>query len=66
MFRSAKRLNYSQTLPDLLMKLYSGGMLGIPHWGKFWMATLGLMEWEGVNAVLPELWYVNPPILYHL
>lgn len=40
-----------------------GGMLGIPHWGKFWMATLGLMEWDGVNAVLPELWYVMATIV---
>ncbi len=28
----------------------------IPSWGKFWLATLNLYQWKGVNAVLPELW----------
>ena len=30
--------------------------LGIPSWGKFWLALLGLYDWRGVNAILPELW----------
>jgi lanosterol synthase len=33
-----------------------GGVVGIPSWGKFWLAMLGLYRWEGVNPVLPELW----------
>ncbi|HTJ80598.1 MAG TPA: FAD-dependent oxidoreductase, partial [Polyangiaceae bacterium] len=33
-----------------------GGVVGIPSWGKFWLAMLGLYSWEGVNPVLPELW----------
>ena len=32
------------------------GILGIPSWGKFWLALLNLYDWDGVNAVLPELW----------
>ncbi len=28
----------------------------IPTWGKFWLATLNLYQWKGVNAILPELW----------
>ena len=32
------------------------GVLGIPTWGKFWLALLNLYDWRGVNAVLPELW----------
>ena len=32
------------------------GILGIPSWGKFWLAILNLYDWNGVNAVLPELW----------
>ncbi len=32
------------------------GVVNIPSWGKFWLAVLNLYEWEGVNAVLPELW----------
>ena len=31
-------------------------VLGIPSWGKFWLALLNLYDWRGVNAVLPELW----------
>jgi lanosterol synthase len=33
-----------------------GGVLGIPGWGKFWLATLGLYQWEGMYPVPPELW----------
>ena len=32
------------------------GVLGIPSWGKFWLALLNLYDWRGINAVLPELW----------
>ena len=32
------------------------GVLGIPSWGKFWLALLNLYEWRGLNPVLPELW----------
>lgn len=34
----------------------SGGALGIPSWGKFWLAMLNLYDWRGVNPVLPEVW----------
>lgn len=33
-----------------------GGAVMAPHWAKFWLAVLGVMEWEGVNPVPPELW----------
>ena len=36
--------------------LQAEGVLGIPSWGKFWLALLNLYDWRGVNAVLPELW----------
>ena len=36
-----------------------GGAVMGPHWAKFWLAVLGIMEWEGVNPVPPELWYVE-------
>ncbi len=36
--------------------LQAEGVLGIPSWGKFWLALVGLYDWRGVNAVLPELW----------
>lgn len=33
-----------------------GGAVAIPSWGKFWLALLGLYDWQGVNPVLPEVW----------
>jgi lanosterol synthase len=33
-----------------------GGAVGIPSWGKLWLALVGLYEWEGVSPVVPELW----------
>ena len=36
--------------------LRAEGVLGIPSWGKFWLALVGLYDWRGVNPVLPELW----------
>jgi lanosterol synthase len=33
-----------------------GGAVSIPSWGKFWLALLGLYDWDGVNPVLPEVW----------
>ena len=36
--------------------LHEEGVLGIPSWGKFWLAVLNLYDWRGVNATLPEVW----------
>ena len=33
-----------------------GGALYGPHWAKFWLSVLGVMEWDIVNPVPPELW----------
>ncbi|KAF2090887.1 oxidosqualene:lanosterol cyclase-like protein [Saccharata proteae CBS 121410] len=33
-----------------------GGAVNGPHWGKFWLSVLGVMEWDIVNPVPPELW----------
>ena len=33
-----------------------GGACKGPHWAKFWLSVLGVMEWEAVNPVPPELW----------
>ena len=35
-----------------------GGALYGPHWGKFWLSVLGVMEWDTVNPVPPEIWLV--------
>lgn len=38
-------------------KLYEmGGTVGVPSWGKLWLAVLGVYDWEGVNPIPPELW----------
>ena len=38
-------------------KLHSlGGALYGPHWAKFWLSVLGVMQWDIVNPVPPELW----------
>ncbi len=36
--------------------LQEEGVLGIPTWGKFWLALVNLYDWRGVNAILPEVW----------
>lgn len=36
--------------------LDNDGAKGIPTWGKFWLASLGVYDWSGLNAVPPELW----------
>ena len=36
--------------------LQDEGVLGIPTWGKFWLALLNLYDWRGLNAILPEVW----------
>ncbi|KAK9866458.1 hypothetical protein WJX84_004983 [Apatococcus fuscideae] len=33
-----------------------GGAHWSTSWGKVWLAVLGLMEWEGVNPLTPEMW----------
>lgn len=35
-----------------------GGALNGPHWAKFWLSVLACMEWDAVNPVPPELWYL--------
>ncbi|RDA95893.1 hypothetical protein CP533_5221 [Ophiocordyceps camponoti-saundersi (nom. inval.)] len=33
-----------------------GGAVNAPHWAKFWLAVLGVVSWDIVNPVPPELW----------
>ncbi|KAK6409796.1 hypothetical protein LTR95_018276, partial [Oleoguttula sp. CCFEE 5521] len=33
----------------------NGALLG-PHWAKWWLSVLGVMVWDVVNPVPPELW----------
>lgn len=36
--------------------LQRGGALGIPSWGKLYLAVLGLYHWDGLNPLTPEMW----------
>ena len=45
--------------------LQEEGALGIPSWGKFWLALLNLYDWRGVNAILPELWSLPRRTILH-
>ena len=45
--------------------LQAEGVLGIPSWGKFWLALLNLYDWRGVNAILPELWSLPRSTPFH-
>ena len=40
-------------------------VLSIPSWGKFWLALLNLYDWNGVNAIIPELWRIPSKIALH-
>ncbi len=42
-----------------------GGVKGIPTWGKFWLAILGLYEYRGLNAIPPELFLLPESLPFH-
>ncbi|OBT81831.1 hypothetical protein VE02_09348 [Pseudogymnoascus sp. 03VT05] len=48
---------------ERLLKL--GGAIGAPQWGKYWLSTLNLYEWEGVNPVPPEFWLLPDWVPFH-
>lgn len=33
-----------------------GGAMYAPSWAKFWLCVLGVMPWNGINSLFPELW----------
>lgn len=45
--------------------LDKGGAIMSPAWGKFWLATLGLCDWQGVHPVVPELWLLPRTLPVH-
>ncbi|BBL76193.1 2,3-oxidosqualene cyclase [Methylomagnum ishizawai] len=42
-----------------------GGVKGIPTWGKFWLALLGLYDYAGLNSVPPELFILPQWLPFH-
>ncbi|XP_049585016.1 lanosterol synthase [Syngnathus scovelli] len=59
-YTSLRILGVDPDDPDLVRarnNLHSkGGAVGIPSWGKFWLAILNVYDWEGMNTLLPEMW----------
>lgn len=33
-----------------------GGAIGVPLWGKVWLAVLGVYDYDGINPVPPDAW----------
>lgn len=42
-----------------------GGATGSPSWAKAWLSILGVYEWDGMNAIPPELWLLPKWIPVH-
>lgn len=42
-----------------------GTPLGAASWGKLVLCLLGLYDWRGVHAILPELWLLPPAAPFH-
>ena len=58
-----KDVDWMQNAGDFIKK--HGGAIGTPSWGKFWLASLGLYKWEGINSLLPELWLLPYFLPFH-
>jgi lanosterol synthase len=43
----------------------NGGAVGIPSWGKFYLALLNLYDWKGFNSLLPEIWLLPAWLPFH-
>lgn len=42
-----------------------GGAGGSPGWGKFWLAVLGVYDWEGLDPLTPEFWLLPYALPVH-
>lgn len=49
---------------SVLFYSVTGGAVGIPSWGKFWLAILNVYSWEGMNTLFPEMWYIGNLLVY--
>jgi len=47
------------------LNLQPVGVKGIPTWGKFWLAILGLYDYRGLNAIPPELFMLPEWLPFH-
>jgi squalene/oxidosqualene cyclase-like protein len=44
---------------------YHGGALYAPSWAKFWLAVIGVYEWEGINSIPVEMWLLPHWFPFH-
>lgn len=42
-----------------------GGALYAPSWAKFWLAALGVYDWDGINSVPVEMWLLPRSFIFH-
>ncbi len=42
-----------------------GGALYAPSWAKFWLAVLGVYEWDGINSIPAELFFLPRWFPFH-
>ena len=42
-----------------------GGALYAPSWAKFWLAVLGVYNWDGINSIPAEMWYLPRWFPFH-
>ena len=35
-----------------------GGALYAPSWAKFWLAVIGVYDWNGINSIPAEMWFL--------
>ncbi|PWY72257.1 terpene synthase [Aspergillus heteromorphus CBS 117.55] len=42
-----------------------GGAIGVPQWGKVWLALLNLYSWDGVDPIPPESWLLADWVPFH-
>jgi squalene/oxidosqualene cyclase-like protein len=65
---SLRLLGVSQSEPSLARArdgVRARDVRSIPTWGKFWLAMLGLYEYEGMNPVPPELFLLPESSPFH-
>lgn len=45
--------------------LAHGGALYAPSWAKFWMAVIGIYEWDGINSIPAEMFLLPKWFPFH-
>lgn len=68
-YTSLRLLGVPADDPDLVLArdwyLPLGGALAMTHWGKLFLAILGVFEWEGLYSFVPEVWLLPSKLPVH-